>query len=122
MLLTGFVYYIAVINLPQRFQIVDGDSPILAGVKLLPMLASSATASLISGAINVRRNFNAETLILASAFQLLGYGLLTTLGDSYPTPVSVYGFEVFIGLGFGAASTISTLLVNLNVEPRWVCK
>ena len=41
-LLTGFPYFIAIIHLPYRFQLVNGDSPIGAGVKLLPMLCSTA--------------------------------------------------------------------------------
>lgn len=41
-LLTGFPYFIAIINLPQRFQIVNGDSPIMAGVHLMPLLCAMA--------------------------------------------------------------------------------
>lgn len=44
--LTGFPYFIAIINLPQRFQIVNGKSPIQAGVRLLPLLCSMALGKL----------------------------------------------------------------------------
>lgn len=40
--MTGFPYFITIINLPQRFQIVNGDTPLMAGVHLLPLLASMA--------------------------------------------------------------------------------
>lgn len=39
---TGFPFFVVIINLPLRFQIVNGDSPIMAGVHLLPMLGTSA--------------------------------------------------------------------------------
>lgn len=32
----------ATINLPIRFQIVNGDTPTMAGVRLLPMLVAAA--------------------------------------------------------------------------------
>ena len=40
--MTGFPYLIAVINLPQRFQIVNRETPLMAGVHLLPLLCSMA--------------------------------------------------------------------------------
>ena len=56
-LLTGFPYFIAIIHLPYRFQLVNGDSPIGAGVKLLPMLCSTAfgkfNTSIVSSFTNI---------------------------------------------------------------------
>ena len=40
--LTGFPWFITIINLPQRFQIVNGNTPIKAGLQLLPLLCSMA--------------------------------------------------------------------------------
>jgi hypothetical protein len=37
--LAGFPYFIAVINLPQRFQLVNGLSPVGAGLRLMPLLS-----------------------------------------------------------------------------------
>lgn len=119
---TGFVYYVAVINLPQRFQIVDGDSPIIAGVKLLPLMVSSAVGSVTAGTINGRWNVTSYTLIIACAFQVLGYGLMITLGDAAPTPTRQFGFQVFLGLGFGLAVTVVTMMGQWNVEQKWIRK
>lgn len=47
-LLTGFPYFVVVINLPQRFQVVNGDSPIMAGVHLLPLLSAMAFGEMVS--------------------------------------------------------------------------
>jgi cyanate permease len=118
--LAGFNYYIAVVNLPQRFQIVDGDSPVAAGVKLLPLMISSAASSIAAGAINRRRNLHSYTVIVASALQLLGYGLMTTLGDSEPTPQRQFGFQVLLGAGFGPAISIVTQIVQLQAPPQWL--
>jgi hypothetical protein len=40
--LTGFPFFIVIINLPLRFQLVNGDTPLMAGVRLIPMLGISA--------------------------------------------------------------------------------
>lgn len=114
------MYYIAVINLPQRFQIVDGDSPIIAGVKLMPMMASSAVGTLTAGSINTRRNFTGYTVVLASTFLVIGYGLMITLGDAHPTPTRQFGFQVLIGLGCGWSFTATTLIAQYNVVPKWI--
>lgn len=86
------------------------------------MMVSSAVGSLTGGAISSRRNLTSYTLIAASAFQLLGYGLMITLGNASPTPVKHFGFQVFLGLGFGLAMPSVTITVQLEVEPRWIGK
>ncbi|KAK5173542.1 uncharacterized protein LTR77_002223 [Saxophila tyrrhenica] len=116
----GFNYYIAIVNLPQRFQIVDANSPVVAGVKLLPMMVSSAVGSLVGGGVNTRHNRTSYVLVASSAFQLLGYGLMTTLGDASPTPQKHFGFQVFLGFGFGLAMPAVTIIAQTQVAPQWI--
>ena len=116
------MFYIAVINLPQRFQIVDRSSPVIAGVKLLPMMISSAVGSVVGGGVNRSRNVTPFTLIIGSAFQLLGYGLMSSLGSSSPTPSRQYGFQVFLGLGFGIIMPSVTIIAQLHAPREWSCK
>lgn len=120
--LSGFVFYIAIINLPQRFQIVDGDSPVTAGVKLLPTMVSSAIGSLIGGFLNRKRNVTSFTLIAGSAFQLLGYGLMSSLDDARSTPPKNFGFQVFLGLGFGITMPSVTIIAQRYPPREWICK
>ena len=121
-LLSGFVFYIAVINLPQRFQIVDQDSPTFAGVRLVPMMIASALGSFLGGGISRKKNRTSYTLIAGTTFQLLGYGLMTTLGDARPTPKKSYGFQVLMGFGFGMIMPSVTILAQLHAPPKWLCK
>lgn len=117
-MLTGFVYYIAVVNIPQRFQIVSGISPIMSGVRLIPMLVFSGIGAVVGGLANARRNYTSYTLAVASAFQVLGYGLMTTIGQSTVVPAKQYGFQIFLGLGFGMSMAAATQMMNMQAEPE----
>lgn len=120
-LLNGFVFYIAIVNIPERSEIVDGVSPITAGVRLLPMLLTSALGAFVGGAINSKRNVTAYTLTTASAFQVIGYGLMTTLGSGgHFSKGRLYGFQVFLGLGFGLSIASATQMTALQAEPAYI--
>nr|POE63739.1 efflux pump roqt [Quercus suber] len=120
-LLNGFVYYIAVVNLPERSEIVDGVSTTTAGVRLLPMLLTSAAGAVVAGAVSGKKNHTAYTLCAASALQVIGYGLMTTLSgrDSSMLP-KLYGYEVFLGLGFGLSIASSTMMTQFQAEPQYL--
>jgi len=109
-----------VVELPQRFQIVEGNSPVAAGVKLLPVMVASAAGSLISGAINSKRNATPYTLICGSFFQLLGFGLMITIGDQQTTLPQQYVFQIFLGLGFGLVVSTVTIMGQRYTETQWL--
>lgn len=129
--MTGFPYFVAVINLPQRFQVVNGDSPIMAGVHLLPLLCGmgfgetpKAMASIhlakcvtkgsfLGGAASSKKNLTSPTLIFASCLILLGCGLLSTLGGGREFYTPTYGYQLILGLGVGLTFSGGTLLTNL---------
>jgi len=108
------------VELPQRFQIVEGNSPVVAGVKLLPVMVASAAGSLISGAINSKRNATPYTLITGSFFQLLGFGLMSKIGDRQTTPPQQYAFQIFLGLGFGMVVSTVTIMGQRYSETQWL--
>ncbi|CAK4013795.1 Major facilitator superfamily domain, general substrate transporter [Lecanosticta acicola] len=119
-LLLGFTYYLAVVNIPERLQIVSGSSPIIAGLQMLPFLVFSAIGSVAGGVASRKDRYTAQTLVVAQAIALLGYGLLTTLGNAREVPAKLYGFQIFIGLGNGASIVCLTRLMETAVEPKWI--
>lgn len=138
-LLTGFPYFVAIINLPQRFQVVNGDSPIMAGVHLLPLLSSMAfgkilrvaittywpnivLGSFVGGAASSKKNNTSPTLIFAACLILLGCGLMSTLGGGREFYKPTYGYQVILGLGVGLTFSSSTLLTNINSKSEDVGK
>ncbi|KAL8730918.1 MAG: hypothetical protein Q9181_004490 [Wetmoreana brouardii] len=117
-LLTGFPYFVAIINLPQRFQVVNGDSPIMAGVHLLPLLCAMAFGSFLGGAASSKKNFTSQTLIFAACLILLGCGLMSTLGGDREFYKPTYGYQLILGLGVGLTFSGGTLLTNINSKPE----
>lgn len=113
-LMTGFVFYIAVVQLPERFQIVSGDSSVRPGLKLLPMMAASAVGSFIAGGILRKRSYTSHIIAVATGLQVLGYGLMSTIDHQRGTPKAIYGFEIFLGLGFGASIASATMMVQFQ--------
>ncbi|OBT80182.1 hypothetical protein VF21_00606 [Pseudogymnoascus sp. 05NY08] len=113
---TGFPLITATIILPERFQLVNGSSPLHAGLSLLPLAAATGLGSFIGGAISSGRNLTSPTLITGSSLQLLALGLLTTIPDTLSIPHYLYGVEVLLGIGVGMCLSAGTLMVTLNSE------
>jgi hypothetical protein len=110
-ILTGFVNFTAIYSLPLHFQIVNGTSPLTAGVGLLPLLVSAAIGSMLGG-LTATHSFPA--LAIANGLIALGTGLLSTLSTHHGIQPKTYGFEVPLGLGIGLSISTSTLLAALQ--------
>lgn len=111
---SGFSYLIAIINLPQRLQIANGNTPILAGVHLLPLLCSMALGSGLGGAVSSKRNFTSHTLIVAACLILLGCGLMSTIKETRSIDTAVYGYQFILGLGTGLTFSSVTIMTNMS--------
>ncbi len=111
---TGFPFTVTIINLPQRFEIVNGKSPVDAGIRVLPLLLLSAVGSGVSGAIVSKKNVAFYVLIASNVFEILGTGLLSSLPTSQNVPVQIYPYMAVLGLGFG--SSVVSLMVVTRTE------
>ena len=47
---------------------------------------------------------------------------MSTLGDDSSTPPKQYGFQVFLGLGFGIIMPSVTIIAQLHAPKQWLCK
>ncbi|KJX93172.1 major facilitator superfamily transporter like protein, partial [Zymoseptoria brevis] len=117
-LFTGFAYYIVVYAIPLRLQGVNGRTPVQAGIALVPLLGAAAVGSFSTGGLSFKKDMLGWTSIAGSALMAIGTGLLTTLEvqDTRAIPKSLYGFEVFAGLGFGLAVASASMLANFECE------
>ena len=105
---------VTIINLPQRFQIVNDESPVLSGIRILPLLLLSAVGSGISGAVVSKKNIACFVLMASNVLEILGTGLLSSLPTSETVPVRIYAYMAILGLGFG--SSVVSLMVVTRTE------
>jgi hypothetical protein len=113
-MLMGFPYFMVIYALPLRFQVVNRKSSMTAGISLLPLLGSVAIATVVGGGVNSKRNNTFYTLIAGSCLMMIGTALLSTLPNAVEVPARAYGFQIFVGLGFGL--TVSTVSLGASLE------
>ena len=111
---TGFPFNVTIIYLPQRFQIVNGESPVDAGIKLLPLLLFSAIGSGVGGAIMNKFNVAFYVLVTSNILEILGTALLSSLPVTRDVPIQIYFFQAILGLGFG--TSVVGLMVTTRLE------
>lgn len=98
----------AVIELPQRYQLVNLSSPLGAGVKLLPYAVYCPTGILLTTVLTERLRVPfVYTLLLGTLLQTVGFALLSTVPNTIQVWGGQYAYSVIAGLGTGA--TIGTL-------------
>ncbi|KXJ94049.1 major facilitator superfamily domain-containing protein [Microdochium bolleyi] len=114
-----WIYLSILVILPERFQIVNHDGPLIAGVHLLPMLGTTALGSFLAGTICKKRILATVVLILSQFFQVIGVVLiLTTLRSADAETKAQNGYQVILGLGIGLSLGSATLLTQSLVPSR----
>ncbi|RYP71921.1 hypothetical protein DL771_004524 [Monosporascus sp. 5C6A] len=112
---TGPPFMTVLINLPQRFQAVDGTSAFEAGLRLLPLLLASPVATAVSGQLAGRFKIPPFYLLLfATSLQLIGVGLASSV--QFLGGKEMYGYEVIMGFGFGMGLVSLLILTPLVVD------
>lgn len=118
MFLSGYSYLAIIITLPERFQIVNGDDSLKAGIHLLPMLGATSLGSILGGALSKKNNNTSRTLVAAACFQVIGLGLLTTF-DAPSSPLAPqFAYQSIFGLGVGLTFSSATILTKIQAAGR----
>ena len=94
----------------------------MSGVHLLvvPIVAFFATG--LASSTCLIKNLSYPYLVGALGIQAVGLGLLSTVPTTPAIPAALYGYEILIGLGIGAA--LPTISLIASVEAGYVdhCK
>lgn len=108
----------ALINIPQRLQVLNGTTAVNAGLRMLPLLLCSPVATTISGWILSRFKLPPlYMLAVGCALQAIGMGLFSSLpsSDTRIRPAQ-YGYQVIMGFGFGFNLGTLLMMVPLVVK------
>ncbi|KAJ3534958.1 hypothetical protein NM208_g7332 [Fusarium decemcellulare] len=115
---TGFPYISLSIVIPERFQIVNHEGVLMAGLHILPLLGACAVGSFLGGAISSRRNNTSATLLGSSCLQLLGVGLMSMLAKPDSNVKVQYAYQAIFGLGVGLSFSAATIMTSILAAER----
>jgi len=108
--LVGFLFFVA-----QHLQLVVGLSPMNAGFALVPGLAAMIASGLI--VVPIARRFPPRLVVpIALAFSVLGYAVVA-LATGPESLWLLIGAFVSLGIGIGAAETVSNELILASAPP-----
>ena len=113
----GFGLFGAVTFLPLFLQIVQGASPTVSGLRMLPMMLGLLFTSIASGQLISRRGRYRVFPIAGTAVLAVGLLLLSRLEPSSSVLRSSLGMLV-LGLGLGMVMQVLVLVVQNAVEYR----
>ncbi|KAF4470368.1 Major facilitator superfamily domain general substrate transporter, partial [Fusarium albosuccineum] len=95
----------------------QGDGPLDAGVRLLPLIITMVVVSMISGFLLSKTLRFSPWYIGGSALVLVGTALMYTIDENTPN-ANIYGYNILIGVGAGCYIVIGFTVVQSLVPPR----
>ena len=117
--LSDVPFTVAVIEIPQRFQAVNATSPLLAGVRLLPLSLSAPFGSVLSSVFIMKAKAPPAIIVLLGAIlQTIGSAMLSTLPVHHEIISATYGFETVLGIGLGLNIAALMILPPYVVQKR----
>ncbi|KAJ3578732.1 hypothetical protein NPX13_g1830 [Xylaria arbuscula] len=106
-----YAYY-----LPIYFQSAQGVSTIQSGVRFISLVLPQIVGLVVVGAIVSQWGYYVPYMILGIVINIIGAGLLTTIGVSTPT-VEWAAYMVINGLGIGMAQQLPYTALQAVLEP-----
>ncbi|RDL39059.1 MFS general substrate transporter [Venustampulla echinocandica] len=114
---SGAIITVSIVQIPQRFIIVNGLSPIDAGVRLIPFTAVMAFTAVIMSIVLSKSNIPVlYWLLFGGLLQVAGIAGFSQLSVNHDIEPSQYGFQILAGAGVGMFNVVLLLLTPYVVE------
>ncbi|KAF3916148.1 hypothetical protein AA313_de0203761 [Arthrobotrys entomopaga] len=110
--LVGMMYYV-----PQFFQIIFGDSALISGVGLIPMMVGLLIGNPIAAQITSRKGMSKINVIWGGLIMVLMCGLITRW-NIHTSRAEAVVLLVFLGVGQGAVFSGLLLTAQVAVPPQ----
>ncbi|CAF9915301.1 MAG: hypothetical protein HETSPECPRED_002355 [Heterodermia speciosa] len=119
MFLTGAPFTVAVIQIPLRFQAVNGLSPLQSGIRLLPFAILSPIGSGIAAGVTGKMKIPpVHVMLVGSAVQIVGFTLLSFSSTTSNISNAQYGYEAIAGFAVGINIACLIVMTPFLVEER----
>ncbi len=112
----GFAVLGSIPFLPLYLQVVDGSSPVQAGVKMTPVMLSLVLASVSSGRLIARRGRYKAFPVGGTVSMTAGLALLSQMSPTTPYGLQAGGM-VLLGAGIGSVVQVLVLTAQNSVPP-----
>ncbi len=102
---------VSVFSIPQRFQVVNGDSALGAGIKLLPYTILTPVSSILNSSLVAKFKVPPLYLVLfCCVCQTVGFTLLATIPVTDVVLKRQYVFQALASFGCGGNLTLTTMM------------
>ena len=121
--LVGTITTSAIVQIPERLQIISGFNPFDAGVRSLPFIATVPFFSLVCGILTARYKIRHVWVLLGgTAFQIIGVVLFAFAHTTQVDAKADYGYQILLAVGLGINNMVLTNTVPFMVEKRLIRK
>jgi EmrB/QacA subfamily drug resistance transporter len=117
--LLAMVMFGAIVYLPLYLQLVDGVSPTVSGLLLVPMMAGLLVTSIASGQVVSRTGRYKVFPVVGSLLMVLGMWLLSHLG-LHTSHLTMSLYVIVLGAGMGMTMQIMVLATQNSVQGRLI--
>ncbi|KAL8952149.1 MAG: hypothetical protein Q9222_001926 [Ikaeria aurantiellina] len=107
--------YIPIYYIPLFFQFARGESPVEAAVRLLPLVLTVATVSILNGILMSKLGYYMPWFLGGSIIAVVGGALMYTV-DAGTDTSKIYGYSVLLGMGGGCLLMSSFGCVSAVVD------
>ncbi|TPX18617.1 uncharacterized protein E0L32_002474 [Thyridium curvatum] len=114
---SGASAFIPIYFVPIFFQFTRGDSALMAGVRLLPLIMVMVFCVFVNGALLTKLGYYMPWYTLGGSLTLVGAALMYTV-DQDTSEARIYGYLVIMGAGTGLWLQASFAVAQAVVEPQ----
>ncbi|KAE8153599.1 major facilitator superfamily domain-containing protein [Aspergillus avenaceus] len=102
--------------LPQYFQGVKNDSPLVSGVHILPSILAHLCGAVVSGKLIERVGYYLPIMLVSAALTAMSNGLLSTLSPHTSTGKWI-GYQILLGISRSFGVQIPVIAVQNALPP-----